>query len=975
MSIAKITETYLDDIADAIRFKRMESSATYTPPQMASAIMSIAGGPNAVYVTDTIDPETGGIIRVINGTDISTDTVTPETLLSGITAHMSDGTAIIGEYTGGGGGVLPEGYIQLPAVQGPTGAIIDTGIQPNQSTIAEFKITPLSVTGDVLLGVKGADDSHDWRIFNHNQTIYWDCYSTRVYGSTFSTGVTRELRVENNKVIDLSTSTTLLTGTTVASFSLSYNIGINGGFGNTTTYANAIWQYVKIYQGEDLVRDFIPCMEDSTKTYGMYDLVGSSFYSTAGTEQFQSPYQIKSVSFVPAETQITSSVTADGIYTALQKVNITVSAISSTYVGSAVTRRTATDLTASGSTVTAPSGYYSSAVTKSIAPASNLFVGNFEIESNGETSVLVEIESGGYISAKEEWFPLDTLAVVSAQTLYPSTADQTISSYRWITGSQTLKSVTYTGLTAGNIVSGVTVKIGDSANPSRIVQIVGTASTGGIDTSDATATAGDILSPKTAYASGAKLTGTIQTKTSSDVGESGRNINIPQGYFSQATTYKISTSPMPDPSISVNYSTGLITATVTLDEDTEGYHEYPASGQDTLQLLTKSATTYNTSTANQTIGSGQYLTGNQTILGVTTSNLSAQNIVAGVTIKVGDSGNASRIAQVTGTATIGTDTTDATLTSGGQMLSAYTAYAKGTKYTGTIPTKTSADLTASGLVVTVPSGYYSQATTKEVSLTTGTLTSSIADDVQMMSMYAYTNSSAYFSSAKVVYFPQMTVSSATTVTVNADGDVTTKFSPSTAGAAFTKATYTVTKSSALHVMSSADYGFQFNGVDANNLPLITVDANNEGYQFNDTFALTGDISISTQGASTYYVSTADRTIASSKWLTGAQTIKSVTTSNITASNIVSGVVVRVGDTGNASRILQVTGTAQTGTDTSDATLSNANQLISGVTAYAGGSKYTGTLVVHNYYTGNAVPGSSLGNAGDIYLQYDDGTGN
>jgi len=36
-----------------------------------------------------------------------------------------------------------------------------------------------------------------------------------------------------------------------------------------------------------------------------------------------------------------------------------------------------------------------------------------------------------------------------------------------------------TNLTASNIVSGVTVKIGDSANPSRVAQITGTASTGG----------------------------------------------------------------------------------------------------------------------------------------------------------------------------------------------------------------------------------------------------------------------------------------------------------------------------------------------------------------------------------------------------------------------------------------------------------------------------------------------------------------
>lgn len=41
----------------------------------------------------------------------------------------------------------------------------------------------------------------------------------------------------------------------------------------------------------------------------------------------------------------------------------------------------------------------------------------------------------------------------------------------------------------------------------------------------------------------------------------------------------------------------------------------------------------------------------------------------------------------------GTDTSDATLNSGGQMLSGVTAYSKGTKYTGTIPTQAAATIT------------------------------------------------------------------------------------------------------------------------------------------------------------------------------------------------------------------------------------------------------------------------------------------
>lgn len=66
------------------------------------------------------------------------------------------------------------------------------------------------------------------------------------------------------------------------------------------------------------------------------------------------------------------------------------------------------------------------------------------------------------------------------------------------------------------------------------------------------------------------------------------------------------------------------------------------------------------------------------------------------------------------------DTTDATLSSGGQMLSGKTAYANGTKYTGSIATKTGTDLTASGDTVTVPAGYYAASATKAVAGGTAT---------------------------------------------------------------------------------------------------------------------------------------------------------------------------------------------------------------------------------------------------------------
>lgn len=77
--------------------------------------------------------------------------------------------------------------------------------------------------------------------------------------------------------------------------------------------------------------------------------------------------QTKTASYTPTETQQTDSVTADVGYDGMDTVNITVGAISSTYVGSGITQRSSSDLTASGATVTVPSGYYSAQASKAVA--------------------------------------------------------------------------------------------------------------------------------------------------------------------------------------------------------------------------------------------------------------------------------------------------------------------------------------------------------------------------------------------------------------------------------------------------------------------------------------------------------------------------------------------------------------------------------------------------------------------------------
>lgn len=75
--------------------------------------------------------------------------------------------------------------------------------------------------------------------------------------------------------------------------------------------------------------------------------------------------------------------------------------------------------------------------------------------------------------------------------------------------------------------------------------------------------------------------------------------------------------------------------------------------------------------------------------------------------------------------------------------------------------------------------------------------------------------------------------------------------------------------------------------------------------------------VTTKGATIYYPNASDQSISSNTYLTGAQTIKGVTTNNLIASNIKNGVTIQVGDSSNPSRIASVTGTYDGGGGGSD----------------------------------------------------------
>lgn len=260
----------------------------------------------------------------------------------------------------------------------------------------------------------------------------------------------------------------------------------------------------------------------------------------------------------------------------------------------------------------------------------------------------------------------------------------------------------------------------------------------------------------------------------------------------------------------------------------------------------------------------------------------------------------------------------------------------GQTFSGTLTSRDSTDLSVSGATVTVPAGVYTSQATKSVStMTLPTAAASSATSgytskatIGRSTSTQYINIPAGYNSAGAYYLisavSNMTLPTAASTSSSGTSKATISRSTSAqyinipTGYNDTASYYTISATPNGTVTAPASISGTAATVSTgtNTLTLtktisVTPAVSTAGYisagtAGNSSVSLTA--SVTTKAAATYYPSTSDQSVAASQYLTGAQTIKAVTTSNLTADNIKNGVTVTVGDSADADRIVSVTGT-------------------------------------------------------------------
>ena len=195
-------------------------------------------------------------------------------------------------------GGLPEGYTAVNYLQSSGTQWIEMGVAPNQNTKSVLKIKINNFNADYgssLIGSRTGGNSNDqfftyldipigsstrflFKMDGQTQAISWTGLTTdKIYTVTLSG---TEMKAE------LEDGTTVFSKTfSVSDFTSTVTMALFRAKGISTSYFQGRIYSCKHYSGDELIQDFVPCL-DTEGVPCMFDLVSRKSFYNKGTGSF-----------------------------------------------------------------------------------------------------------------------------------------------------------------------------------------------------------------------------------------------------------------------------------------------------------------------------------------------------------------------------------------------------------------------------------------------------------------------------------------------------------------------------------------------------------------------------------------------------------------------------------------------------------------------------------------------------------------
>lgn len=191
-----------------------------------------------------------------------------------------------------GGGGLPAGYTECDYIMASGGAYIDTGFKakPTHSIWVDAYVTGIQAQNrfwsarNSLFHVAYINGSSQWAVSYSNSTNWQSTGVAATVGrhTFYLDAVNKIYYVDNGNTASFDLSENTATNTSTSNLFL-FKDATNAG----ATYRGKCLIFgCKIWDGSTLIRNLIPAKQDSTSTYGLYDLANNTFYGSSSSYGF-----------------------------------------------------------------------------------------------------------------------------------------------------------------------------------------------------------------------------------------------------------------------------------------------------------------------------------------------------------------------------------------------------------------------------------------------------------------------------------------------------------------------------------------------------------------------------------------------------------------------------------------------------------------------------------------------------------------